>query len=272
MLRLAAPEWNKVVRTLAELQNPRDYRVRKALVEGENEDLLEALKFILGYVRGMELRQSEIYATGILARTCIYSSGLKDPQPRFVNLYRPAEFARDMKVLAERLEDELQARVFLAIPPLKLQYFRKAELFGELVAEKFTGATLDIEEAGNCYVLERLTACVFHLMRVVEHGLLALAKDLKITPTNENWGRILDAIEAKIAAIEKLPLKDYPTKGEDLQFYSEAAKEFRYFKNAWRNYVMHQNYLILEDSEVLKVMDHVRDFMQHISKRLSEDV
>ena len=271
MLSLAAPEWNKVVKLLDELQNPKDYRTVKALTEGDNGTLSECLHLILKYCRTLEMAQTLSYATEISIQVSIQSAGRRDPGPNFEDLYTPKEFAQDMVILANRFEDELRLRIFFTLQPTRMDYYRKSELFGELVAEKFSGASLDVEEAGNCYALDRLTACIFHLMRVVERGLLALAKDLKITLTNENWGRILDAVEAKIAMIEKLPLKDYPTKMEDLQFYSEAAKEFRYFKNAWRNHVMHQNYMILEPEEVLKVIDHVRDFMQHISKRLSEN-
>ena len=72
-----------------------------------------------------------------------------------------------MEVFAERFEDELRLRLFFALSPSRIEYFRKPELFGESVAEKFPGASLDIEEAGNCYALDRLTACIFHLMRVI---------------------------------------------------------------------------------------------------------
>jgi hypothetical protein len=271
MLSLAAPEWTKVVKLLDELQNPRDYRTTRALTNGDRGDLFECLKLILKYCDALDMEHTVSYIREIIVRVGIQSAGRQAPVPNFEDLYTPKEFAQDMAILAKRFEDELRLRIFFTLTPIRMGYYRKSELFGELVAEKFPGASLDVEEAGNCYALDRLTACIFHLMRVVERGLLALAKDLKITVTNENWGRILNAIEAKIAVFEKLPLKEYPTKMEDLQFYSEAAKEFRYFKNAWRNHVMHQNYMILEPEEVLKVIDHVRDFMQHISKRLSEN-
>jgi hypothetical protein len=270
MLNLAAPEWNKVLLALTNLQDPEYHCTAKAFTTGDNRQLLDTLEMIFKYCDLLEMTHTKGYAKEIIFKVSLYSSGLKYAAPDFQNPYPASEFARDIEILAKRFEDELELRIFYALSSTRMPYYGKSELFGELVAEKFPNASLDIEEAGNCYALDRLTACVFHLMRVVERGLRALAKAMNIVMTNENWGRILDAIEAEIARREKLSVKDYPTKVEDLQFYSEAAKEFRYFKNAWRNHVMHQNYVILEYEEVLKVMDHVRDFMQHISKRLSE--
>jgi hypothetical protein len=46
----------------------------------------------------------------------------------------------------------------------------------------------------------------------------------------------------------------------DLNFLSTAAKEFTYFREAWRNHVAHgrANY---DDNDAMKVLTHVREFM-----------
>ena len=48
------------------------------------------------------------------------------------------------------------------------------------------------------------------------------------------------------------------------QFYSGAAKDFRYFKDAWRNHAMHfrEHY---EASEAKIILDHVKSFMIHLA-------
>lgn len=114
-------------------------------------------------------------------------------------------------------------------------------------------------------------------MRVLEYGLRTLAKRLRATiktkkgtiiPLDlQEWGNIIGAIEDKIEAM-KQRRKDRQ-KAEDLQFFSEAAKEFRYFKDAWCNHVMHTK-ASYDPHDAAKVMEHVKEFMQHIATRLEE--
>jgi len=174
-----------------------------------------------------------------------------------------------MRVVAlrETMEDELRGRKLVLVPGLKAEYCDKEDLFGARVFSAFPSAFRDIKEAGNCYAVDLNTACVFHVMRVLEKGLVALTVPLGIVCTSQNWDRILEKIEAAIAPIEKLPSKD-PILA-DLQFYREAAKQFSYFKTAWRNHVMHSS-VSYDQQEALKIMNHVRDFMQHLTLRPSE--
>jgi hypothetical protein len=64
-----------------------------------------------------------------------------------------------------------------------------------------------------------------------------------------------------------------PKKGEKdrkLQFLSEAAKEFAYFKDGWRNFVSH-GHEKYDDAKALSVLEHTRAFMNHLASQLSED-
>ena len=159
MLNLAAPEWNTVVRTLAALLDPENYRIVKALVNGDNKDLLESLNLLLKYFRLLEMEHTIDLAIRVVFRVSLYSSAMKFAQQGFENPYTPDEFSRGMQTLSERFEDELRLRLFFTLSPNRMGYYRKSDLFGESVAEKFPGASLDIEEAGNCYALDRLADC-----------------------------------------------------------------------------------------------------------------
>ena len=64
---------------------------------------------------------------------------------------------------------------------------RSLTLFGTEVAARFPRAIVDIEEAGKCFALGRFTACVFHLMRVVEAGLAAISRSLNIVKHSPTW-------------------------------------------------------------------------------------
>ena len=58
---------------------------------------------------------------------------------------------------------------------------RGGQLFGDDVARAFPSSKGDIDEAGKCLALDRGTACVFHLMRILEIGLQLLAAKLGIS-------------------------------------------------------------------------------------------
>jgi predicted RNA-binding protein with RPS1 domain len=170
-----------------------------------------------------------------------------------------------IRALREGVEAEAESRLFLYVPSNNEVYLRNRALFGDAVNDVFSGAASDIENAGTCYALEVYTACVFHLMRVVEQGLRALAETLSIGFEVESWGRVIDQIEAAIKAIDQEPKS--PDKIEKQLFYSEAAAQFRYFKNAWRNHAMHAKQTYDED-QAKKIMANVREFMVYLATTL----
>jgi hypothetical protein len=171
---------------------------------------------------------------------------------------------------------EIARHLFMQIPHDKAKYWEQKKLFGNKVYKNFRSTREDIIEAGNCYAAGRNTACVFHCMRVLEKGLHALVHELNNTfQTNivfskgvehTNWGNIIDKIESEIRELLK-PTRQPRLTQNDLQFYSEAAKEFVYFKNAWRDDVSHSRSAYGEGT-AKDVLEHVRAFMQHLSGRL----
>ena len=172
-------------------------------------------------------------------------------------------------VLWEIVVNEIEEHVWGFIPKSHGSYFKQEALFGEKVNEEFDGAIVDIREAGTCYALGRYTASVFHLMRVLEIALHKLANDLGVAfPAAielENWHNIIEKIESAIRDREK-QLPKGMQKSAEMQYYSEAAKEFRYFKDAWRNHVSHSR-VEYDIHDATKIMEHVREFMQHLAKK-----
>jgi hypothetical protein len=93
-------------------------------------------------------------------------------------------------------------------------------LMGPKVLSAFPAAKSDIIEAGNCLAAECHTACVFHLMRVVEWGLRAFCAHLgfrklritkksgktKLVPVDFlEWEKILDKLQGIVdGRIEKM--------------------------------------------------------------------
>lgn len=76
--------------------------------------------------------------------------------------------------LRTSLARDLNESVFLFLSLPDTKYYQQEQLFGSEVFESFPSARYDVGEAGNCYVLGRHTACVFHCMRILEKGLHAI--------------------------------------------------------------------------------------------------
>lgn len=109
------------------------------------------------------------------------------------------------------------------------------------------------------------TACVFHMMRVMEVGLKALAKALGI-PYAPSWESYLRQIDNRISAKHK-------TKGikwkRDEAMFRNLHGDLQAIKIAWRNPTMHivRSYSPEEAEDVYRA---VRTFMKHLSKKFSE--
>jgi HEPN domain-containing protein len=121
------------------------------------------------------------------------------------------------------------------------------------VFERFEDTERDARAATEAYALNLNDACVFHSMMVLERGLTALAKAVGEETRRNTWGKIIERIERALSK-----------QRENLALYAAAAKEFTYFKEAWRNHVAHAR-ADYDEHEALKVLTHVRDFMSRIS-------
>jgi len=167
------------------------------------------------------------------------------------------------KELSNTIRREMQTVLFFHLPSSQAEFYGKKDLFGKEVLERFFGLQYDIEEAGNCLALGRGTACVFHLMRVMEATVqdLAMALDVKEvcgkTVRDAAWHNILDAINKAI--------KPRPEKNETTVILNEAAANLYSVKVAWRNQVMHPKatYTVEEAEDVLR---QVKGFMRTMAK------
>jgi len=184
-----------------------------------------------------------------------------------VNTISLVRFHENIKSLNYLIKKELAKQFFVFIPRDNAFWYNKKDGFGSEVSNAFASAREDIIEAGNCYATDHYTACVFHLMRVLEHGLRAFAKDVGLPFDVQQWYDIINQIEKEIKKAQNLPKSI--EKSERLQFLSEAAKEFSYFKDGWRNYVSHGRSKY-DGPQALSTLNHVKAFMIHLSTQLSE--
>ncbi len=132
----------------------------------------------------------------------------------------------------------------------------------------FSRIQVDVFSAADCFALGHYTASVFHCMRVLEYGLGALARDVGLVFDLQQWNTIIEQIEAKITEARK-SLPRGAEKNERMQFLSEAAKEFFYFKDGWRNHVSH-NRGTYDEYQAASALEHTRSFMNYVATHLSE--
>lgn len=172
-----------------------------------------------------------------------------------------------VRELHNNLLQELAQHLYLLVSAEhKWMFLEPERWFGEQMATRFSDALIDMRDAAKCFALSQWTATVFHAMRVLEHGLRALAARLNVTFTVpielEQWRNIIDRIEKEIRQQEAQPKSTERSK--ELQFCAECASHFWYFKEAWRNHVSHSrvNY---DPAQAERVLWHVRDFMRALA-------
>jgi hypothetical protein len=182
------------------------------------------------------------------------------------------EFPRtkgEFALIVRSFRAELETKTFLHVPQERAHYYGQ-NLPAELLVA-FPHAASEIVAGGDAFACGLYTASVFHAMRAAERGVRALASELDVTfPFSlelAEWHNLLDQIDSKIKALKNLPKGD--AKESSLQFYSEAAAQFRYFKDAWRVRVAHAR-AVYEERQSREVIDHTISFFLTLSSRLKE--
>ena len=215
---------------------------------------------------------------GILKATCeqlglsvaaLQAGQLRDSIDPTIEIIASDSAERMCGMLSVTIENELSLRKFFAIPDEKAKvYGDGTEPLGSDVAASFPSSTFDASEAKRCFALSRNTACVFHLMRVLEIGLSAFAVKFNVSASHTNWETIINQIERAIKEPEQDQNRS-PTWKDDREFYSQCASHFRIVKDAWRNYTAHARGKY-DEQEASDMLTSVRGFMQKLATRLHE--
>jgi hypothetical protein len=265
MLEFSATAWTTIIRELDSLASDVNLDAVVALVEGKTGGLVESLERIAGGCRVLGLDLSVSYAEELAERLKKVRSIYDDSKPK----QPPVELARECAILRKRIDDQLAGRFFFAIPGDHRDYYeQKLPLFGPTVQEEFPSAGFDIEEAGKCFALGRYTACVMHLMRVLEVGMDALKVETGIASYSPTWKVALDQI-LKTTSTKNEKDKTPEERAKD-GFIRDAVHYLTGVKDAVRNPVMHKVARTYTDETAKEVIASVRAFMRHLATRLSE--
>jgi hypothetical protein len=179
----------------------------------------------------------------------------------------------DLRNAHDMLMTDMWKRKFIQIDADYSDYVNNETLFGDAVHKAFPSARPDIREAGNCIATDCGTAAIFHLMRVAEYGLRALAHDRRIVIPKKRpielatWDSIIKELETAEQAIQQYP--QTLAREKQFEFYHGANMEVKRFKNVFRNRVMHtrEDY---DQKQALSAHKHVGDFMTILASKISE--
>lgn len=140
-----------------------------------------------------------------------------------------------VKAVEGLVKKETKGNWFFYVSKERGQYFPTEAvpwLFGEAVSQSFPEAAFDISESGTCLALARPTACVFHLMRVLEIGLAAIGHQFKISLSHANWKTAIDQIESAVRKMDSDPeWRDRSDRKEQQEAFAQAIGHFGVIKD-----------------------------------------
>ena len=182
-----------------------------------------------------------------------------------------SEAEANSRDISSRPIDELASGLFLSIDAKEVPYYQTYASGWEDAIKQFPSISTDVEEASKCFALNRYTAVVFHLMRVMETGLRLLADtlhDSRLNPkTNPTWEHILRRCREELSK----PLAQRSAEWQsDEAFFSGVSARLMAVKDAWRNPTMHVESAYTEQA-ALDVFNHVQAFMRHLATKLHEE-
>jgi len=176
--------------------------------------------------------------------------------------YTYNDLLKDIETISFSFARGLGKRFFFILSDDKKKYFQKDDLFGVEVTQAFPSCGDNIRNAGSCYALEQWDASVFHLMTILGRGLDAMAAKFGVPFQNTTWHTVIEQIEAKVRRMDSSFGPDWK---EQQKFFSQAASQFMFLKDAWRNHVMHGRD-VYDEGKALSIFTHVRSVMRALAE------
>jgi hypothetical protein len=166
---------------------------------------------------------------------------------------------------------ECNHHVFFVLPERYrhlVEHWPEKVPFGPEVKDRFSRCLPDIGSASRCLAFGLYSACVYHLMGIIQEGINAIAKDLGVPVLlTSTWEAIIGPLDKQLDVKRQGMKKEQWKRVEP--FYSEALSDLRSIKNAWRNPTMHfsRSY---DEQDAQKIFDRTEAFMVHLSTRLRQ--
>ena len=169
---------------------------------------------------------------------------------------------------------ELESKKFFHLPPDKAIYYKDdpEEVFDSEVCDAFPSAGDDLVEASKCYALGRSTACVFHLMRVVEFTSNAVVASLVAPVPSDGgipgWGRNRRILNAYL---ENKARESRPADWSQREpFYNEMRADWNAMYKAWRCDTVHDLSTVYTMEKAKWIMEAVHETLRHVASHVDE--
>jgi len=177
-----------------------------------------------------------------------------------------------LKPLAEAMDDELGYLYFFHYPKERAMMLLRIPGDWHDTIKSFPTSEKEITTGVDCYALGHNCASVFHMMRVAEIGLRALARERKVVfPKHPlewaEWNDMIERIEVSARSVSQ-GLTRGPKLDAIRTFYSSAIAQLKAFKET-RNRVSHMRG-DFDDLDAQRAIRQVRDFMDGLSVKISE--
>jgi hypothetical protein len=169
--------------------------------------------------------------------------------------------SREIDQLLRRILEELKARSFRYVD--KPSYEFGLWLMNPDLRSVASHPDIrpEIEAAGRCYAYGESTACIFHLMRVIDYGLRLVAASLGIAYDARSWDGIGKAIEKKMR--EKYGDKTDDWKASE-PFYAEILTDIQAISRGHRNEALHELEKKYDEREAQYLLTVATGFIQHV--------
>jgi hypothetical protein len=157
----------------------------------------------------------------------------------------------------------------MRVPPLI--YKQLEEIFDRKMIERFPETIDDFIAAAECFVKDCFTAAVFHLMRVIEFGILQIAFLAEIHDPKPSWGAVLGKLD-KYAY--RTDYKDLPPKVQpNIELIRKLLPKMHAVQHAWRNKIIHVGHKLIPEGEIGEhVAREIMDATEALMRVLAEEL
>lgn len=181
----------------------------------------------------------------------------------FIHRDQGEQIAGTCQQISTAMSDELERHHTYVVAPLEGNLIDDGiGMFGLEVVARFPDTRQDIAAAAQCRAYRLWTACVMHLMRVGEIGVVALADQLQVK-RGQTWGGTIANINAALQNSTRI--KSDPA---GKAWAAETATYLNFVKDAYRNPAMHPERSFAERDAVI-IFENMRAFMQMLAKRIA---
>lgn len=178
---------------------------------------------------------------------------------------------REIEVMQTCWERELKAALFVG-EITNARFYKEPTRGWESVIARFRCGD-DVEEARKCLALGRATASVFHLMKVVESGVVALSVflNMKTEDPKANFAGVLKRLER---IVQETKYTDLSREGQrNLPFLRDVLPQLHAVKEAWRDKVAHFDNRIMPverftEEKALEIHNAALALMKKLAEKL----